>query len=93
MVSEPLKEHIRQEIDRILAHLPALRNPHNLIVRRDPAENGNLFISLECTLAPETPMTEAHELATNLERELSRRLEPAAEVSVHLEPPEEPSTN
>ncbi len=93
LASETLKENIRQEIDRILADLPALRNPHNLVVRRDPAENGNLFISLECTLAPETPMTEAHELATTLERELSRRLEPAAEVSVHLEPPEKPSTN
>lgn len=92
-VSEAFKNKIRQEVDSILADMPALRDPHNLIVRRDPAENGNLFISLECTLAPETPMTEAHELATTLERELSRRLEPAAEVSVHLEPPDEPSTN
>jgi divalent metal cation (Fe/Co/Zn/Cd) transporter len=39
-------------------------------------------------MAPEVPIAQAHDLASQLEQELNRRLPEIANVSVHLEPPE-----
>lgn len=84
-----LQSRVSQEVDEAVAHIPSLSQPHNVHVRRNPAAGNKLFISLECMVAPHTPLPEAHYLATLLEEDLARRLEDVAEVSVHLEPLEE----
>jgi divalent metal cation (Fe/Co/Zn/Cd) transporter len=66
--------------------MPALHYPHNITVRRERDSGDKLFISLECTVSPDTPVSDAHDLASYLEEELRRRFEDVAEVSIHLEP-------
>ncbi|HEX9029291.1 MAG TPA: cation diffusion facilitator family transporter, partial [Anaerolineales bacterium] len=90
--SRPPKEleaRVRREVEQAVDRIPSLSNPHNIRVYRDPASGNKLFISLECTVAPEIPVAEAHHLASLLEQDLTQRLEDVVEVSVHLEPPEE----
>jgi divalent metal cation (Fe/Co/Zn/Cd) transporter len=73
-----------------------LNYPHNIIVRRNRGRNrgGNsglsqgYSVSLECTVDADTPVTDAHQLSTLLERELSASLDNIVDVFVHLEPPE-----
>ncbi len=77
-----------REVHEAITMFPSLSHPHNLRLRRNPADQNKLYLSLECFMAPEIPITQAHDLASQLERELSRRLPEVANVSVHLEPPE-----
>lgn len=87
-VSDQVRGYVEGEVERIVNDIPALNYPHNIVIKRNRAVGNKLFISLECTVTPETPITEAHDLASALEEELRRRLDQVAEVSVHLEPPE-----
>jgi len=84
-----LEEYIRLQVENVVSQIPSLQKPHNIRVRRNPAAGDKLYISLECTVAPDTPVPQAHYLASLLEQELGRRLEDVADVSVHLEPPGE----
>jgi divalent metal cation (Fe/Co/Zn/Cd) transporter len=84
-----LEVEARREIERVVAGMPSLSRPHNIHMRRNPADAGQIYLSLECTISPEVPVTQAHQLATQLEQELSRRLPEVADVSVHLEPPDQ----
>ncbi len=79
---------VQQEVARVIAGMPDLDNPHNIVVRRDRADSERYFISLECYIAAETPVADAHHLSTVLERDLTQRLAGVAEVFVHLEPPQ-----
>jgi divalent metal cation (Fe/Co/Zn/Cd) transporter len=79
---------VRQEVQASVAAIPSLSNPHNVRARRDPTAGDKLIISLECSVAPDMPVAQAHQLASQLEEEIIQRLHQAAEVSVHLEPPE-----
>jgi divalent metal cation (Fe/Co/Zn/Cd) transporter len=83
-----VERRVRREVERAAAGIPALETVRNIAVRRDHGGNGKLFVSLDCTVRPDLPVTQAHDLATQLERELNRRLNTAAEVSIHVEPAE-----
>jgi cation diffusion facilitator family transporter len=87
-VSLEEQARVSQQVRQAMRDFPDLSNPHNIRIRRDAQTDGKLFISLECKIAPEIQMTEAHLMASHLEQELSRRLQEAADVSVHLEPPD-----
>ena len=80
---------VRRLIEEIVEDIPALNYPHKIIIRKNRASNDKLFISLECTANPATPIIEAHDMASAVEDELKRRLDGMAEVSIHLEPPEQ----
>lgn len=86
-VSEELEKMVTDEIHLVVGSMPSLDNPHNIIVRRNRGEGDDFSVSLECTIAPETPVADAHQLSTALERELSNRLDGVVDVLVHLEPP------
>ena len=86
-VPPELERMVTNEIERVVASIPSLDNPHNVIVRRNREEGDDYFVSLECTIAPETPVADAHHLSTRLERELSNRLDGVVDVFIHLEPP------
>ena len=81
-----LEERVRAEVKEILSRLPALHDPHNLIVRRTQDDAEHYYVALECTIAPDTPVAEAHLISHALERELRSRLEGVVDVFVHLEP-------
>lgn len=87
--SEEMRTYIEQEIEQAVAHIPGISMPHNLHLRRNPADANKIYLSLECAVAPDTPIAEAHHLASLLEQELSRRLPDVADVLVHLEPPDQ----
>jgi divalent metal cation (Fe/Co/Zn/Cd) transporter len=84
-----LDGEVRREIERAVAEIPSLSQPHNIRLHRNPADANRIYLSLECTIAPEIPVTQAHQLASQLEQELSSRLVDVANVSVHLEPPDQ----
>jgi cation diffusion facilitator family transporter len=81
-----VSSEVRAEVERVVADIPYLFNPHNIRLYRNPAEGNLIYMSLECTVEPDLPVTQAHQLASRLESELSRRLQDIADVSVHLEP-------
>ncbi|UCD98769.1 MAG: cation-efflux pump [Chloroflexota bacterium] len=84
--SLPVSSEIRAIVERAVVDIPHIFNPHNIRLRRDPGDDDGLYMSLECTVEPDLPMTQAHQLASQLETELSRQLENVTDVSVHLEP-------
>jgi cation diffusion facilitator family transporter len=85
--SGDLEYNVRQEVEWAVQAIPGLDLPRNVQVRLDHSAPRKLLISLDCTVRPDIPVAEAHDLASRLEDELNRRLGPA-EVFVHLEPGE-----
>jgi divalent metal cation (Fe/Co/Zn/Cd) transporter len=88
-VSEFLTQQIQTNIEQIVAGMPSIENPHNIIVRQAGNQSERLHIFLECTISPDTPLPDAHDLSTQIERELISSLDAIADVFVHLEPPEQ----
>lgn len=82
-----LENEVMKAAQQAVAQFPGLSNPHNLRVHRDPDSDGEIFVSLHCSIAAETPIKQAHHLASLLEEEISHKLEKVSDVSVHLEPP------
>lgn len=85
-ISIPVSDEIRSVVERTVGEIPHLFNPHNIRLRRNPADKERYYMSLECTVDPELPVTRAHDLASQLEGELSRRLPDVSDISVHIEP-------
>lgn len=84
--SIPVSSEVRSVVESAVAGIPHLFNPHNINMRRNPADGNLIYMSLECTVEPTLPVTQAHQLASQLENELSRQLPEIADVSVHIEP-------
>ena len=81
-----VSSQIRSVVESAVVDIPHLFNPHNIRMRRNPDDGNLIYISLECTVEPDLPVTQAHQLASQLENELSRQLPEVADVSVHIEP-------
>lgn len=81
-----VSSQIRSVVESAVVDIPHLFNPHNIRMRRNPEDGNLIYISLECTVEPDLPVTQAHQLASQLENELSRQLPEVADVSVHIEP-------
>jgi cation diffusion facilitator family transporter len=81
-----VSSQVRSIIESVVAGIPHLFNPHNIRMRRNPQDENLIYMSLECTVDPDLPVTQAHQLASQLENELSQQLPEVADVSVHLEP-------
>lgn len=87
-VDKGFEERVIQEIQKVVNEIPEIGYPHHVIVRSDKGNSGCYHISLECTIAADTPVVEAHRLAEQLEHDLTNRLPEIVDVFVHLEPPE-----
>lgn len=85
-VPPEIEDQVRLEVEQAVESLPALHSPHNIIVRRSRDRETGFYLALECRIAAETPVGEAHRLSHLLEQELKRRLPYAAEIFIHLEP-------
>ncbi len=83
---QELEQQVLQQAQEIVASLPALSYPHNILVRRRPGDGEHYFVSLNCLIAAEVPVAEAHHLSSLMEEELRRRLHGVVDVAVHLEP-------
>jgi len=83
-----LEQRLLLEIEQVVEQMPELVKPHNIAVRRNRNSLEGYYVSLECMIAADTPVSEAHHLSKVLEGELSRHLEGVSEVFVHLEPAE-----
>jgi cation diffusion facilitator family transporter len=86
---EPIEvsDELRLEVEHVVAQIAQLSNPHNIRLRRNPADGNRIYLSLECSVEADLPVTQAHQLASQLEQELNHQLVSVADVSVHLEPP------
>jgi cation diffusion facilitator family transporter len=84
---EELEQRVRQEIQRIVDSIPTLNYPHNIVVRQNRGDGSGYYVALECTVAADTPVADAHQLSHRLERELSAHVDGVVDVFVHLEPP------
>jgi cation diffusion facilitator family transporter len=89
-IEEPIavSDELRMDVERVVAQIPQLSNAHNIHLRRNPADGNSVYLSLECSIEPDLPVTQAHQLASQLEQELNRQLANVTDVSVHLEPPD-----
>ena len=85
-VPQAIEIRVQAEVEQLVAGLPGVENPHNLIVRYNQGEAGQYYISLECDVSADTPVSDAHYLSSMIEHELSRRLPDVVDVFVHLEP-------
>jgi cation diffusion facilitator family transporter len=86
-VPADLEQLVIQQVRQVVDSIPSLQSPHHIIVRRNRGEGRGYSISLECVVDTDTPVADAHQLSTLLERELSVRLDNFVDVIVHLEPP------
>ncbi len=81
-----LEQRVRQQVEQSVAEIAGLSRPHNIILRRNRPDSEYYHIALECHIAPDTPVGDAHQLSHLLEGEIKRRLPEVVEVFVHLEP-------
>ena len=84
--AEPVGEKkIRQVLEQFRLEHRIVFDPHDLRVQQTGDE---LAVSLHCTLAPATSITEAHEFTVRLEDYLRSRVKRLGRVVIHVEPQE-----
>lgn len=74
---------VEAALHEFLARHDLLGEPHALNVQW---ANGELAISFHCRLAPDIPITEAHNLTNRLETFLRERIAHVGRVLIHVEP-------
>lgn len=84
-----LERVVKSEIEQVIEGLSGVCNPHHIQVYRSLSDHISLHITLECNLVADLPVSEAHLLSSQIEHQLSRRVEHVVDVFVHLEPPVE----
>jgi divalent metal cation (Fe/Co/Zn/Cd) transporter len=74
---------VPDKITDIIKHVPDIQNCHSITVLR---ERNRLVTSFHCTVSPNFPVTQAHELTDQIENLLRERLPLLERVTIHLEP-------
>jgi cation diffusion facilitator family transporter len=77
---------IHDKITEIVKHMPDIQNCHSITVLR---ERNHLVTSFHCTVSPNFPVTQAHEMTNQIENLLRERLPLLERVTIHLEPCDE----
>jgi cation diffusion facilitator family transporter len=84
--AEPVGERkIRQVLEQFRLERRIVFDPHDLRVQQT---GGELTVSLHCTLAPSTSITDAHEFTVRLEDFLHKHVPRLGRVLIHVEPQE-----
>ena len=78
-------ERVLEPLRTIAASVPALREFHDLSVRK---VEGRLFLTMHCVFDPRLTIGEAHRLSSQIEDRLKAALPDARDVHIHVEPPE-----
>ncbi len=79
-----LKE-VQDEVKKLSIKLPRVIDCHNISIFHYGNE---LSVTFHCTLAPNLPILEAHELTVEMETMLRERFSHLKRVIIHVEPPE-----
>ena len=79
-----LKE-VQDEVKKLSVKLPRVIDCHNISIFHYGDE---LSVTFHCTLAPNLPILEAHELTVEMETMLRERFSHLKRVIIHVEPPE-----
>jgi cation diffusion facilitator family transporter len=90
MAKPSSSQNMQDEVKRLSAQLPRVIDCHNISIFYYGAE---LSISFHCTLAPNLPIREAHELTIEMENILRERFSQLRRVIIHVEPPDKDSTS
>jgi divalent metal cation (Fe/Co/Zn/Cd) transporter len=77
---------VHDKITDIVKHVSGIQNCHSITVLR---ERNRLVISFHCTVSPNFPVTQAHELTNQIENLLRECLPLLERVTIHLEPCDE----
>lgn len=87
---EPAPEHIQllveTETKNLVAKMPALQNPHQFLILKKQNDDNGYYVSFECMVTTDMPISTAHQFASQIERELIQQIPEVIDVSVHLEP-------
>jgi len=86
--STSLKE-VQDEVKKLSVKLPRVIDCHNISIFHYGDE---LSVTFHCTLAPNLPILEAHELTVEMETMLRERFSHLKRVIIHVEPPEPKNT-
>ncbi len=81
---ESERKRVVAEAEAAAAEIEEVERFHKIAVRRAAERT---FVSLNCVLRENLPVREAHELASDLERRLTDRIEGVDRVLLHMEPP------
>ncbi|MCX6043810.1 MAG: cation diffusion facilitator family transporter [Chloroflexi bacterium] len=84
-VSSGLQQRITGVIEKAVATIPNLSDPHDIQVRQ---VEGRLFITVETLVDGALSVVEAHELSTRLQEAIRANVPNVGEALVHLEPQE-----
>jgi len=77
---------VYDEIKEIVKQVDGIQNCHSITVLD---EKKHLVTSFHCTVSPNLPITQAHELTSQVENLLRKRLTFVERVTIHLEPCDE----
>jgi divalent metal cation (Fe/Co/Zn/Cd) transporter len=72
-----------QRVQELTQSIPGVHNCHHVCVRRI---GESLFLTLHCTLDEQLPVSQAHEIATDVEERVRSAFPDVMGVSVHVEP-------
>jgi cation diffusion facilitator family transporter len=80
---------VQDEVKKLSTRLPRVIDCHNISIFHYGNE---LLVSFHCTLAPNLPIREAHELTIEMENILRARFSQVRRVIIHVEPPDTSNT-
>ncbi|MBX3013862.1 MAG: cation-efflux pump [Caldilineaceae bacterium] len=82
-VSHRLQHRVVEVIEKAVATLPGLSEPHDILVRQ---VEGRLFVTLEVMASGAMSVAEAHELSTQLQEQIRANVANVNEALIHVEP-------
>jgi cation diffusion facilitator family transporter len=88
-VSPTSLKEVQDEVKKLPVKLPRVIDCHNISIFHYGDE---LSVTFHCTLAPNLPILEAHELTVEMEAMLRERFTHLKRVIIHVEPPEPENT-
>jgi cation diffusion facilitator family transporter len=75
---------VRAAVLQLPGQLPGVRDCHRITIYRD---GNDLSVSFHCSMEPNLPISDAHQLTVQLESTLRARLPELGRVVIHVEPP------
>jgi len=78
-------KEVQDEVKKLTVKLPRVMDCHNISIFHYGNE---LSVSFHCTLSPNLPILEAHELTIEMESLLRERFPQLKRVIIHVEPPD-----
>jgi divalent metal cation (Fe/Co/Zn/Cd) transporter len=81
---------VQDEVKKLSVKLPRVIDCHNISIFHYGNE---LSVTFHCTLSPNLPILEAHELTVEMENILRARFSHLKRVIIHVEPPEPGNIN